>query len=272
MAQPTPDASHDPAFAAILDRYFAITRVPYDEFTRAFLRRCQSFSVKANGGVYKYYRRGAGPTVVLAHGIHSHLGSMVPIAEQLLDLGYEVVLFDMPAHGEAAGSGTDPVQVRDFIRKVCARLGEVHAVVSHSLGGLWALSAMHQGFRADAFVSISTPSTTRFLVEKFVQLNQLDGEVEARLCAELERRYGATLWTDYAPRHIAGALEVPGLVIHGANDDFVPPAHAQELYDAWPGATLEIVDGAGHFEILGLSAVGRRVGAYLQEAPVAAAA
>lgn len=33
MAQPTPDASHDPAFAAILDRYFAITRVPYDEFT-----------------------------------------------------------------------------------------------------------------------------------------------------------------------------------------------------------------------------------------------
>ena len=143
MAQPTPDASHDPAFAAILDRYFAITRVPYDEFTRAFLRRCQSFSVKANGGVYKYYRRGAGPTVVLVHGIHSHLGSMVPIAEQLLDLGYEVVLFDMPAHGEAAGSGTDPVQVRDFIRKVCARLGEVHAVVSHSLGGLWALSAMH---------------------------------------------------------------------------------------------------------------------------------
>ena len=58
---------------------------------------------------------------------------------------------------------------------------------------------MHQGFRADAFVSISTPSTTRFLVEKFVQLNQLDGEVETRLCAELERRYGATLWTDYAP-------------------------------------------------------------------------
>ncbi|MFY3308376.1 alpha/beta fold hydrolase [Achromobacter ruhlandii] len=266
------DTAQDPAFAAILDKYFAITRVPYDAFTRAFLGRCQSFSVKANGAVYKYYRRGAGPTVVLAHGIHSHLGSMVPIAEQLLELGYEVVLFDMPAHGEAAGSGTDPVQVRDFIRKVCARLGEVHAVVSHSLGGLWALSAMHQGFRADAFVSISTPSTTRFLVEKFVQLNQLDGEVETRLCAELERRYGATLWTDYAPRHIVGALDVPGLVIHGANDDFVPPAHAQELYDAWPGATLEIVDGAGHFEILGLAGVGKRVGAYLREVPVAAAA
>lgn len=80
------------------------------------------------------------------------------------------------------------------------------------------------------------------------------------------------LWTDYAPRHIAGALDVPGLVIHGAKDDFVPPAHAQELYDAWPGATLEIVDGAGHFEILGLAAVGQRVGAYLREVPVAAAA
>lgn len=73
-------------------------------------------------------------------------------------------------------------------------------------------------------------------------------------------------------RHIAGALDVPGLVIHGAKDDFVPPAHAQALYDAWPGATLEIVDGAGHFEILGLAAVGKRVGAYLREVPVAAAA
>ncbi|WP_454674679.1 alpha/beta fold hydrolase [Achromobacter pestifer] len=257
--------SQDPAFAAILEKYFAITQVPYDEFTRAFLRRCQSFSVKVNDGVYKYYRRGVGPTVVLAHGIHSHLGSMVPIAEQLLDLGYEVVLFDVPAHGEAAGAGTDPVQVRDFIRKVCGRLGNVHAVVSHSLGGLWALSAMHQGFRAEAFVSISTPSTTRFLVEKFVQLNQLGHDVETALCDELQRRYGATLWTDYSPRHIAGGLDMPGLVIHGGSDDFVPPAHADELHRAWPGSTLEIVDGAGHFEILGLSKVGRRVGTYLQD-------
>lgn len=263
-----PDARQDPAFAAILDKYFAITRVPYDEFTRAFLRRCQSFSVKANDGVYKYYRRGDGPTVLLAHGIHSHLGSMVPLAEQLLDRGYEVVLFDMPAHGEAAGNGTDPVQVRDFIRKVCSRVGDIHAVVSHSLGGLWALSALQQGVGADAFVSISTPSTSRFLVEKFVQLNQLGAEVETALCDELQQRYGAALWTDHSPRHIVGHLDVPGLVIHGAADDFVPPSHADELHQAWPGSTLEIVDGAGHFEILGLSAVGKRVVTYLQDLPV----
>ncbi|AUX26449.1 uncharacterized protein SOCEGT47_070180 [Sorangium cellulosum] len=44
---------------------------------------------------------------------------------------------------------------------------------------------------------------------------------------------------------------VPTLIVAGAEDRYVPPVHAERLARANPGATLHVVEGAGHF--LGLS-------------------
>jgi pimeloyl-ACP methyl ester carboxylesterase len=38
----------------------------------------------------------------------------------------------------------------------------------------------------------------------------------------------------------------PTLVIHGANDAFVPPDHAVAYGDGFPGASVEMIAGAGH--------------------------
>jgi pimeloyl-ACP methyl ester carboxylesterase len=38
----------------------------------------------------------------------------------------------------------------------------------------------------------------------------------------------------------------PALVIHGANDRFVPPDHAVAYGDGFPGASVETIAGAGH--------------------------
>lgn len=257
--------NHDEEVAGVVQKYFGITRVPHDGFAKEFLKRCQSYSVKLNGSIYKYYRRGSGPTIVLVHGIHSNLGSMVSIAEDLLERGFKVVLFDVPAHGEAAGAETDPVEVREFIRKICNQLGEIHAVICHSLGGLWALSALNNDFRAQAFVSIASPSTNKFLVEKFVQLNQLKNDFADILIKELESRFGETVWVDFSPSEIVKTIGMPGLIIHGKNDDFVPPDHAEQLHSNWAEATVEMVDGVGHFDIVGSPKVRKLITTYLQQ-------
>jgi len=257
--------SHDEEVAGVLEKYFGVTKVPHDEFAKDFLRRCQSYSVKLRDNVYKYYRRGSGPTVVLVHGIHSNLGSMVAIAEDLLELGFKVVLFDIPAHGESIGTKTDPVEVRDFIRKICSKLGEIHAVICHSLGGLWALSAMNGDFRARAFISIASPSTTKFLVEKFVQLNQVENELAEVLVKELTNRFGEALWVDFSPCEIVKTIGMPGLIIHGENDDFVPPDHAEQLHSNWAHAKVEMVESVGHFDIVGSPKVRKLITTYLQQ-------
>jgi pimeloyl-ACP methyl ester carboxylesterase len=43
-----------------------------------------------------------------------------------------------------------------------------------------------------------------------------------------------------------GRIDIPTLVIHGADDSIVPLAEANEMTAAIPGARLEVIPGAGH--------------------------
>jgi len=45
-------------------------------------------------------------------------------------------------------------------------------------------------------------------------------------------------------------IAVPTLLLHGADDRMVPPAHSRWLADRIPGADLRIVPGAGHVSVL----------------------
>ena len=246
--------------------FYRIAKRPHDPGTREFLSRCQSHTIRVDGRFYKYYQRGSGPTVLHVHGVLGNLGSMVGIAETLLDQHYRVVLFDAPAHGEALGTSTDPVEVRAMIRGLYERLGDLHAVISHSLGGMWALSAWHPETRARALVSISTPSGKRFLVERFAEFNNLDsGQVDG-LVRAIEARFGEGVWSEFSSLEAARRIDVPGLIIHGSGDDYVPPAHARELHTAWRRSRLVLVDGAGHFDITNSPQVRGSILAYLRDA------
>jgi len=249
----------------LVERYWRIFRVPHDETTKDFLGQCQSHTVRANGKPYKYFEQGRGPAVLFVHGLHSNLGSMVPIARSLLELGHRVVLFDAPAHGEALGSSTNPLEARELIRAICAQLGELYAIVGHSLGGLFALSAWNKDVRAKVFVSISTPANQRFLVDKFAEMHTVDADLVQELSEEIEKLLGADVWTEYSPSEIVKTVDVPGLIIHGANDEFVPPKHALELHSHWHGSTLEMLDGAGHFDIVASPTARTIISAYLNE-------
>jgi len=251
--------------AGVVQKYWEIVKIPHDAFAKEFLRRCQSYSVRLNNNIYKYYRRGSGPTILLVHGYNTNLGSMVAIAEDLIEQGFKVVLFDAPAHGEAIGTKTDPVEVREVIRKISNQLGEIHAVIGYSLGVLWTLAAWNNDFRAKTLISIASPSNQRFLVEKFVQLNQIKNELAEALVKELERRFGETVWVDFSPSEIVKTIGVPGLIIHGKNDDFIPPDHAEQLGSNWTNAKVEMLEGVGHFDILGSPKARQLITTYLRE-------
>ncbi len=247
-------------------KYYAIFRIPHDAATQEFLAGCQKDTVQRGSHGYAYHTRGEGPTVLLAHGLHSNLGSLVPIARDLVEQGFRVVLFDMPAHGEAPGTGTNQVEAREVIHKIAARVGPLKAIVCHSLGSVWALSAWGEAFNAQTLVSIASPSNYRFLVDKFAQLQKLRPEIAEGVARQLERRFGETLWNDCSPAEIVKTLGVPGLVLHGSNDDFVPPDHARQIHANWPGARLEMLDtDVSHFEIAASAQVRGLVTAWLKD-------
>jgi pimeloyl-ACP methyl ester carboxylesterase len=251
--------------AKIMQIYWGITRTPHGKHAKAFLTRCRADVVERNGKRYEYYRQGDGPTVVLVHGLHGNLGNMVSIAEDLVAQGFEVVLFDVPAHGEAAGTTTDPVEVGDIMLKIGQRLGEIHAIVWHSFGGIWSLYAWSGGFRAKTVVSIATPSTHRFIVDRFIQLHQLREAAAEGVVKELESRLGKNMWADLSPAEVVKTIAVPGLIIHGKSDEYVPPAHAEEIHSNWRDSKVEVVERVGHLDAVRSSKVRELISKYLQE-------
>ncbi|MEV6596453.1 alpha/beta hydrolase [Actinoplanes sp. NPDC051346] len=248
----------------LVERFYTVVKLPHDPFAKAFLNRCRSHTVKANGRFYKYFQSGSGPTVLLVHGLNTNLGSMVTIAEELLAQGYRVVLFDVPPHGEALGITGDPTEIRALLRALYDRLTGLHAVVCHSMGGLWALTAWHAGVPARTVVSISSPPAKMFLVERFAEMNALDGAGARAVVEEIERRFGATVWDEYSALEAVRAIDVPGLVIHGAADDYVPPVYAGELHANWRNSRVELVEGAGHFDIVDSPEVRKIISAHLR--------
>jgi pimeloyl-ACP methyl ester carboxylesterase len=256
--------NHD-ELAKVMQKYWGILKNPHAERVKAFLKGCRADVVVRNGNSYKYYRLGDGPTVVLVHGLHSNLGTMVPIAEDLVSQGFGVVLFDAPAHGEAIGTTTDPIEVRDVIRKIGQRLGEIHAIIWHSLGGAWALYAWNDDFHAKTLVSISSPATYRFIVDSFVQMLRLRKELAEGVVKELEGNFGKAVWHEMSPAEVVKTIGVPGLIIHGKNDESVPPAHAEEIHSNWRNSRVEIVEGAGHLDVLRSLEVRGLVTRYLRE-------
>lgn len=223
--------------------------MPHSEETKIFLQQCESNSVLLKNKQYTYYQRGDGPTALLIHGLNSNLGSMVPIAEDLLTLGYKVVLFDAPAHGEAAGASTTFAQVRAFLLELGKQLGELEAIVAHSLGGAWALSSWSDEFRAKTLVLMSTPSNHRFMFEKFITKYRIDEDIVDGFLQQIERRFGNDYWAEYSPSNTVKTVDVPGLIIHSRNDEFVPVLHAKQIHSNWHSSNIEILDSDEHLNM-----------------------
>jgi pimeloyl-ACP methyl ester carboxylesterase len=88
---------------------------------------------------------GAGPTVVLAHGIALTLGEWNLVADLLLADGYRVVAFDARGHGQSTiGSQgiSAPVMAADLAAVLEATDTTDAILVGHSMGGFLALEAV----------------------------------------------------------------------------------------------------------------------------------
>jgi len=147
------------------------------------------------------------------------------------------------------GDGPTVVLIHGLHSNLGSQLGELTAIVAHSLGGLWAVSSWGEQFQAKTLILISTPSNNRFLVEQFIARNNIDEELADGLVQQIERRFGTSYWTDFSPRDTINSVGVPGLIIHSRNDQFVPSSHAEQIHSNWNAANIEILDGDEHLNM-----------------------
>lgn len=188
-------------------------------------------------------RKGAkGPGVVVVHGWESNRDRTLPNAQVLHAAGFHVLTFDVRGHGDNPPE-TLPISVAEFRDDALAALDTLLArpevtaggFLGHSLGAVGAiLAAAAAGNRCAVLVSTSAPADPRRLTRQTFRLARLPiPEPFATPLAELTTRVylrprGHAMGDLSASRAVA-RYAGPMLLVHGALDTVVPPAHEARL-------------------------------------------
>ena len=98
------------------------------------------------------------PVALLIHGWEGHHSQLHSIGSALLRKGFDVVMVDPPAHGDAAGDRASPQHFADTLKAVEKLVGPIQLLIGHSMGGLAATLAINQGLAVPYLVTVSTPA------------------------------------------------------------------------------------------------------------------
>lgn len=186
--------------------------------------------IRLAGGTIAYTLAGAGPALLLIHGLGGDRQTWEPLLPGLART-HTVIAPDLPGHGESdapAGDyslGAHASALRDLLLALGHRRV---SIAGHSLGGGVALQTAYQfPERIDRLMLISSGGLVPSLVNCFVR-----------------RRCGQTV---SAARQIGLLRDVPVLVAWGADDTTIPPRHHLALAERVPHAVMVEIPDAGHY-------------------------
>lgn len=223
----------------------AVPDLPYRDLT--FERNGTTFK----GWVFPAAGEGATRWLVYLHGIADNRQSGIGFAHRFVRRGYNVLVYDGRAHGDSGGRAvTYGVHEKEDLRKA---LDAVHAervvLFGCSLGASVALQAAPGDPRVAGVIAQSPFADLRSIVHDRKPRLLTRAKTDAAL--QIAARDGGFALDDASVLRVAGAIRVPVLLIHGAQDKDTPAAHSRRIHDALSGPKeLLIVEGAGHNDTL----------------------
>jgi pimeloyl-ACP methyl ester carboxylesterase len=229
-----------------------------------FLAAGARFTVESQGQRLSGWEWGGGPVVVLVHGWGSRASRFGALGAALLEAGFRVVAYDAPAHGESTGRFASLPEFARALSDIAARVGPIHGLVGHSLGGAAVVMAMRDGVEARRAVLLASPADVRIFSDLFARTLAIAPTVQETMHRNLERRL-RIVWDDLHIPTLVRELPALALVIHDRDDTDVPFAHGEEIVGAWAGSRLETTTGLGHRALLRDPAVIGRTVAFLEE-------
>lgn len=209
----------------------------------AVLESAEPLVLPSAGKVLGGFAWGSGPAVLLVHGWGGDSAQLTGFVNPLVQEGYRVVAFDLPAHGRSRGRTTNVFRAAAAVRAAGDAFGPLHAVVGHSFGALASTVAVAQGMPVNRVVSVASPALPEAVLDGFSGLLGLSPRIRDGLYQRLERFAGREFWSRLGH-------PLPALIIHDRDDREIPFQSAEVLASAWPRARLIPTAGLGHNRIL----------------------
>jgi pimeloyl-ACP methyl ester carboxylesterase len=205
-------------------------------------------------------------TIIYLHGVADNRASGVGVISRFLARGFNVVAFDSRAHGSSSGDMCTYgyFEKVDLTRVIDATAAQRVVLIGHSLGAAVALQTAVTDKRVRAVVSAESFADLRTVASErayFLPALIID---RAFRSAEQQGQFNVDAVN---PAAAAASIDVPVLVIHGAEDDATLPHHAEDIFRALAGPKkLMLVAGARHNGSLGTADVWREIETWVDTA------
>jgi pimeloyl-ACP methyl ester carboxylesterase len=215
----------------------------------AFFATASEFDVEAEGYAVKGLKWGSGPrNVLFLHGWQSHSYRWKAYIEALLSTDeYTIYSIDAPGHGLSDGDFLTVPVYSAVIREAIHRIGNVHAVVSHSLGSFSFLYTLHNFplLPVEKIVVMGVPGRADDFVEVFRQTLRVSSKLISLIEDKFVELYNVK--PDYFTiERFAQSLNQSGLIIHDEHDAEAPYRHAEALHQMWKKSSLITTRNLGH--------------------------
>ena len=133
--------------------------------------------------------------VLMVHGWTSASQFMTAPIDDLLARGYEVIAFDMPAHGKSSGKRAEMMHCVLAMLAVADRYGRIDQIIAHSFGGpvsaLAVASELSNGLTEETrLLFIASPNRLADVTEQFSRAIGLSREAQAWFEARLVEPFG----------------------------------------------------------------------------------
>jgi pimeloyl-ACP methyl ester carboxylesterase len=192
---------------------------------------------------------GSGPTVILIHGWEGYAAQLTHFVLPLIDAGFRVVTFDMPAHGGSTGRQLSVFDMSRAIRAMGEVFSPTRAVIAHSLGGAASILALSEGLKVQRVVLLAPAAEPRHFAQALATMLGFSKTRADGMLKRIENRLGMP-FEDASTLRMVPRMNVPVLVMHDPHDAEVPFEHGRSIAQAWPGARLECLSQMGHRQML----------------------
>lgn len=243
--------------------------------TRAFWQdahRRQVLITGADGVDLHFWGERDAPLILGVHGWRGTGAQFRYLVPELVKAGYQVCLFDMPAHGMNRTRFTHVFEFMQVLLSIQTHLGQPAGVIAHSLGCQAVVQAISKGLKPGHLAFIAPGFNMEAMLDRFSQSLGLSAKVHQRFKTRLgaqsipisEAWVGTreTLYQRLSHQVVRQYLNHPGLLIADEQDEEILWQDFQTITDYWPQAETSFSSGLGHYRILKDETVQRRVTTY----------